>query len=63
VDLSFDFLLDNGTDGFTSAACATPNLLLLSWNEVAFYPTGKKSDAIQCQASLTLPDQWQYGAR
>ena len=61
LDLSFDFLLDNRTDGFTSAACATPNLLLLSWNEVAFYPTGQKSDAIKCEASVTLPDHWQYG--
>jgi predicted metalloprotease with PDZ domain len=60
VEVAFDFLLDNSTDGFTSAACATPNLLLLSWNEVAFYPTGQKSDAIQCQALLTLPDRWQY---
>jgi predicted metalloprotease with PDZ domain len=61
VEVSFDFLLDNSTDGFTSAACATPNLLLLSWNEVAFYPTGQKSDVLRCEASLTLPDHWQYG--
>jgi predicted metalloprotease with PDZ domain len=61
VDVAFDFLLDNSTDGFTSAACATPNLLLLSWNEVAFFPTGGKSDALRCEASLTLPDHWQYG--
>ena len=61
LEISFDFLLDNSTDGFTSAACATPNLLLLSWNEVAFYPTGQKSDALHCEASLTLPDHWQYG--
>ena len=61
LEISFDFLLDNSTDGFTSAACATPNLLLLSWNEVAFYPTGQKSDALHCEASLTPPDHWQYG--
>jgi len=61
VEVAFDFLLDNSTDGFTSAACATPNLLLLSWNEVALYPTGQKSDALHCEASLTLPDHWQYG--
>ena len=61
VEVAFDFLLDNTTDGFTSAACATPNLLLLSWNEVALYPTGQKSDALKCEASLTLPDHWQYG--
>ena len=61
VDMAFDFLLDNSTDGFTSAACATPNLLLLSWNEVSFYPTGQKTDVLRCEASLTLPDHWQYG--
>ena len=61
VEVAFDFLLDNSTDGFTSAACATPNLLLLSWNEVALYPTGQKSDALHCEASLTRPDHWQYG--
>jgi len=61
VDVAFDFLLDNSTEGFTSAACATPNLLLLSWNEVTLYPTGQKSDALKCEATLTLPDHWQYG--
>ena len=60
VQMSFDFLLDNGTAGFTSAACATENLLLLSWNEVAFYPTGRKSDALTCQATLTLPSGWNH---
>ena len=62
VAVAFDFLLDNGTDGFTSAACSTPNLLLLSWNEVAFYPAGAKSDALTCKASLTLPDRWQHAS-
>jgi predicted metalloprotease with PDZ domain len=62
VSLAFDFLLDNGTQGFTSAACSTPNLLLLSWNEVAFYPAGEKSDALTCKASLTLPDRWQHAS-
>ena len=62
VTLHFDFLLDNRLEGFTSAACATPNLLLLSWNEVAFYPAGKKSDALACQASLTLPEGWQHAS-
>jgi predicted metalloprotease with PDZ domain len=62
VSLAFDFLLDNGTEGFTSAACSTPNLLLLSWNEVAFYPAGGKSDALTCKASLTLPDRWQHAS-
>ncbi|MEQ1833637.1 MAG: M61 family peptidase [Candidatus Eisenbacteria bacterium] len=62
LDVAFDFLLDNGTDGFTSAACSTPNLLLLSWNQVAMYPAGRKSDAITCDASLRLPDRWQHAS-
>src|SRR5258707_2367893 len=62
VSVAFDFLLDNGTDGFTSAACSTPNLLLLSWNEVTFYPAGGKSDALTCNATLTLPDRWQHAS-
>lgn len=62
VTLTFDFLLDNRLEGFTSAACGTPNLLLLSWNEVAFYPAGKKSDALACQGSLTLPEGWQHAS-
>src|SRR5438093_6919276 len=60
VEVTFDFLLNNSPSGFTSAACATGNLLLLSWNEVAFYPGGQKSDALRCQASLTLPERWQF---
>ena len=62
VSLAFDFLLDSGTDGFTSAACSTPNLLLLSWNQVVFYPAGRASDALTCDASLTLPDRWQHAS-
>ncbi|TMA22586.1 MAG: M61 family metallopeptidase, partial [Deltaproteobacteria bacterium] len=60
VEVTFDFLLNNSPSGFTSAACATGNLLLLSWNEVAFYPGGQKSDALRCQASLALPERWQF---
>ncbi len=62
VELSFDFLLDNTTDGFTSAACATPNLLLLSWNQVGFYPAARNADALTCQASLVLPDSWAHAS-
>lgn len=60
VRLSFDFLLDHGTDGYTSAACATPQLLLLSWNQVAFQPAGRKPDALVVAPSLRLPDRWEY---
>jgi len=62
VVLAFDFLLDNGKDGFTSAACSTPNLLLLSWCEVLFYPSGRKSDALTVSASVVLPEGWSHAS-
>lgn len=62
VDVTFDFALDTSTDGFTSAACSTPNLLMLSWNEVAFYPAGRKSDDLTVSASLVLPANWQHAS-
>jgi len=60
VEVAFDFLLDNGTEGFTSAACATPQLLLLSWNEVTFQPAGRASDSLTVDASLVLPEGWAH---
>jgi len=60
VEVAFDFLLDNGTAGFTSAACATPQLLLLSWNEVTFQPAGRASDSLTVDAWLMLPEGWAH---
>jgi predicted metalloprotease with PDZ domain len=62
VEVSFDFLLESSTEGFTSAACATPNLLLLSWNQVAFYPAGRRSDSLTAAASLILPQGWRHAS-
>ena len=59
VELAFDFLLDGSPKGFTSAAASTENLLLLSWNEVSMYPSGRRSDDLTCEASVRLPAGWQ----
>ncbi len=34
IDVALDFLLPAGTEGFSSAASATANLVVLSWNQV-----------------------------
>ena len=60
VSVAFDFAVDNSTAGFTSAACSTPNLLMLSWNEVTFYPSARKSDALTVAASVVLPEDWEH---
>jgi predicted metalloprotease with PDZ domain len=61
VDLAFDFALTTSAAGFSSAASASENLLLLSWNQVLLYPTGKPADALEYRASVTLPEGWRYG--
>ena len=61
VDVAFDFLSAAGPEGFSSAASATEELLVLSWNQVLFYPTGEPSDRLAYVASLTLPSGWKYG--
>jgi predicted metalloprotease with PDZ domain len=61
VDVSFDFLLDTSTAGFSSAASATPHLAVIAWNQVVLYPEGAKTDDVQVQASLRLPSGWRYG--
>ena len=40
---------------------ATDKLLVLEWNEVALYPAGTPSKDLIYNASLILPDGWQFG--
>jgi predicted metalloprotease with PDZ domain len=61
VDLAFDFLLTDKTAGYSSASSATEELLLLTWNQVVFYPAGVASDDVSVRASATLPAGWSHG--
>jgi len=56
-----DFLATAPASGFSAGASTSANLLLLSWNELVLYPTGKKSADVQIHPSLTLPAGWKYG--
>ena len=60
LDLAFDFLLTDRTSGFSSAASASEQVLLLSWNQVLFYPAGVPSDQVQVHASLAAPAGWAH---
>lgn len=60
VEVSLDFL-STGTGGFTSAASATPHLILLSWSQLLLYPQGARSDDVTFKPSLRLPAGWKYG--
>jgi predicted metalloprotease with PDZ domain len=60
VEVAFDFLLGNTAAGFTSGVCSTPQLLIVSWNQVAFQPAGRPSDSLTVDASLVLPEGWTH---
>jgi predicted metalloprotease with PDZ domain len=61
VEVSLDFLLPPDTEGFSSAASATAQLMVLSWNHVLVYPKGAKASDIPFAARLRLPAGWKYG--
>ena len=61
IEIALDFLLPAGTEGFSSAASATANLVVLSWNQVLLYPEGYRSDDLTYVASLRLPEGWKFG--
>ena len=60
IDVSFDFLLPPEASGFTSGASSSPELLVLSWNQVLMYPSTPRPDEIQMTPSLLLPEGWKY---
>src|SRR6202166_4538538 len=62
VNASLDFISPAGEEGiFTAGASATNKMTVLSWNTVLLYPAGYTSDELMYQASLRLPQGWQFG--
>lgn len=60
IEASFDLLVPESVEGFSSGASATPKLALLSWNQVVLYPATAKGNAIDYEASLKLPPGWTF---
>jgi predicted metalloprotease with PDZ domain len=61
VDVKLDFLSTPEPAGFTSAASATSELAILSWNQMILYPRGQASDELEVSAQVRLPDEWNFG--
>jgi predicted metalloprotease with PDZ domain len=61
IEVALDFLSPATTQGFTSGPSATPELALVSWNQVLLYPKSVPPDDLVCAASLRLPEGWKYG--
>jgi len=63
LEARLDLVMPAPPEGFSSGASATPELDLLSWNQVVLYPTspsGKNTDDIPITASVKLPAGWHY---
>jgi predicted metalloprotease with PDZ domain len=61
VEVRLNFLTPATTAGFSSGACCTHSLAVLNWNQVILYPAGRPARAIECRASLRLPQGWKLG--
>lgn len=56
----FDYLLPPNTEGFSSAASSSAQLLLLSWNQVVLYPDTPRPEEINVTPNLVIPPDWKY---
>lgn len=61
LETNLDLVMPAPPEGFSSGASATARLDVVSWNQLALYEAGKKSDDVRFTASLKLPEGWHYG--
>ena len=64
LDLEFEFLSPGDGEGsnFGASASATPDLVDMEFNQVAFYPAGYYTRQIQIQPTVELPEGWKFGS-
>jgi predicted metalloprotease with PDZ domain len=56
-----DFLATAAASGFSAGASTSPNLCLLSWNELLLYPANARASQLSFQPSVKLPEGWKFG--
>ena len=61
VDVAMDFLATAAAEGFSAGASTSEKLVIVSWNEVLVYPSGKAAADISVTPSLKLPANWKFG--
>ena len=59
VELQFQFLSPTATN--QGRVVMTPEMLNLQWNAVTFYPAGYYARRIPVEATMVIPEGWQYG--
>ncbi len=61
LEVALDFLVPQDDSGFTAAASATPELAVISWNQLLLYPQGSDPQRLPMAATLELPPAWRFG--
>ncbi len=56
-----DFLATAAASGFSAGASTSPNLCLLSWNELLLYPEGARASDVIFQPAVKIPESWKFG--
>ncbi len=61
IEAALDFLLTTNTEGFSSGASASAQLVVVNWNQVLLYPAGRPVEEITFTPSIKLPAGWRFG--
>jgi predicted metalloprotease with PDZ domain len=61
LEASVDFLATAAPSGFSAGASTSPNLAVVSWNEVALYPAGTPAGEVKFATSVKVPAGWKLG--
>ena len=61
LNIELDLLLSSDSRGFSSAASASSELAVISWNQLLFYPQSTKADDITFTTTLRVPPGWKFG--
>lgn len=61
LEASVDFLATAPASGFSAGASTSPNLAVVSWNEVALYPAGTPAAEVKFATSVKVPEGWKLG--
>jgi predicted metalloprotease with PDZ domain len=61
LDANVDFLATAAPSGFSAGASTSPNLAVVSWNEIALYPAGTPAGEVKFTTSVKTPEGWKMG--
>ena len=61
IEAAFDYLLTTNTEGFSAGASASAQLVVVSWNQLLLYPSGRPAEQIIFTPSIKLPAGWRFG--